>query len=227
MLTQNIYQRVLAIGSECLECGISFNRLKQRLKEEGFDVDNECLNRCLREWFYNSFFHEEAKCNKGEYKIEELDKHLTCNFILKAETCLRILSYEEAEKANQLIEQLTQQTALYQSQVGLLQSQLSLAQTSIENSKEDSKSARKFAIWALVVSALFGVLGIFDGLNYFGLNYKVEDKKYENTVIQLQEQQLLKQDSLIKSINQIHSDIQVHFPQSKNSVRNRVSDKRP
>lgn len=222
MSTQNIYKRVLEIGSECLECGISFNDLKQRLKDEGFDVDNECLNRCLREWFFSSFFHEEAKCIKGEYKIEELDKHLTCNFILKAETCLRILSYEEAENSNRLVEQLTQQTSLYQAQVELLQSQLSLAQTSIENSKKDSKSARSFAIWALIVSALFGLP---DACTYFKIEYKPNETIFQNTSLRLQEQQLSKQDSLLKALNQIHNDIQVYYLQSKELGHKKVSDK--
>lgn len=225
MSTENIYKRVLKIGSECLECGISFNDLKQRLKDEDFDVENECLNRCLREWFFNSFFHEETICSHGNSSIKDLDKHLTCNFILKAETCLRILSYEEADKSNQLVEQLTQQTTLYQSQVQLLQSQLYLAQTSIDNSKEDSKSARKFAIWALVISALFGVFGVFDALNYFGIIYTEADKKFENTSLQLQEQQLIKQDSLLKSLNRIHNDIQVYYPRNKELGRRTVSDK--
>lgn len=225
MLTQNIYKRVLEIGSECLECGISFTDLKQRLKNENFNVDNECLNRCLREWFFNSFFHEETVCSNGNSSIKDLDKHLTCNFILKAETCLRILNYEESEKSNKLIEQLTQQTTLYQSQVQLLQSQLSLSQTSVSNSKEDSKSAQKFAIYALIVSALFGVFGIFDALNYFGVNYLQEDKEHGNKLIQLQERQLLKQDSLLKSLNQIHNDIQAYGLQNKDFVHKKVSDK--
>ncbi|AMA49468.1 hypothetical protein [Flavobacterium covae] len=227
MPTQNIYQRVLEIGSECLECGISFNQLKERLKEEGFETENDCLDRCLREWFFNSFFHEEMVCDHGNMTIHTLKDHYGCNFILKAETCLRILSYEEAEKSNQLVEQLTQQTALYQYQVQMLQSQLSLAQTSIENSEKDSKSARSFAIWALILSAIFGVLGIFDALTYFGINYREEDKKYESTILQSQEQQLLKQDSLLKSINQIHNDIKVYSLQSKVSANKKVYSKRP
>ena len=222
MSTQNIYKRVLEIGSECLECGISFNDLKQQLKDEGFDVDNECLNRCLREWFFSSFFHEETVCNHGYSSIKDLDNHLGCNFVLKAETCLRILSYEEAEKSNKLVEQLTQQTALYQAQVELLQSQLSLAQTSIENSEKDSKSARSFAIWALIVSALFGLP---DACTYFKIEYKPNETTFQNTSLQLQEQQLSQQDSLLKALNQIHNDIQVYYLQNKELGHKKVSDK--
>lgn len=222
MSTQNIYKRVLEIGSEYLECGISFNTLKERLKEEDFDVDNTCLNRCLREWFFSSFFHEETVCNHGNSSIKDLDKHLGCNFILKAETCLRILSYEEAEKSNQLVEQLTQQTRLYQSQVGLLQSQLSLAQTSIDNSKEDSKSARIYAILALVVS---GVFGLFSVLTYFGIEYPKDVPQEQLKLITLQEQQLIKQDSLIKALHQIHNDVQIYSQQHKVFESKKVFDK--
>lgn len=222
MSTQNIYKRVLEIGSECLECGISFNTLKERLKEEDFDVDNTCLNRCLREWFFSSFFHEETVCNHGNSSIKDLNKHLGCNFILKAETCLRILSYEEAEKSNQLVEQLTQQTSLYQSQVQLLQSQLSLAQTSVENSETDSKSARTYAILALVVSALFG---LFSVLTYFGIEYPKDVPQEQLKLITLQEQQLIKQDSLIKALHQIHNDVQTYSQQHKVFESKKVSDK--
>jgi|SRR5690554_6879589 len=215
MSTQNIYKRVLEIGSECLECGISFNDLKKRLKDENFDVENECLNRCLREWFFSSFFHEETVCSKGTSSIKDLDKHQNCNFILKSETCLRILSYEEADRSHQLIEELTQQTSLYQSQVGLLQNQLSLSQTSVINSVKDSKQARTYAISALFVS---GVFGIFTILTYFGIEYPKDVSKEQLKLISLQEQQLLKQDLLLKSINQIHSDIQVYCQQNKDFV---------
>lgn len=55
---EDLYRRVLEIGSECITCGISFNELRHRLIEhENFEFDeNGCLDRCLREWFWNSFF---------------------------------------------------------------------------------------------------------------------------------------------------------------------------
>ena len=94
-----IYKRVLEIGSECITCGISFNDLYQRLQHEGFEFDEGgCLKRCLREWFWCSFFHEEAHCNnKGKIDVRELDNHLGCNFILKAESCMKLLTFKEAE----------------------------------------------------------------------------------------------------------------------------------
>ncbi len=95
-----IYKRVLEIGSECITCGISFNDLYQRLQDEGFEFDEGgCLKRCLREWFWCSFFHEEAHCVNDNTKVDikKLDKHLNCNFILKAESCMKLLTFKEAE----------------------------------------------------------------------------------------------------------------------------------
>ena len=226
MATQNIYKKVLEIGSECIECGISFNDLKKRLKNEGFDIDNECLNRCLREWFFNSFFHEETVCDKGSSSIKELDNHLDCNFILKAETCLRILSYEEAEKSNELVSQLNQQTELYQSQVELLQSQLTLAQSSITESKKESKSARNFAIWALIASAFFGLP---DALTYF--NIKPSEDISEVQMLQkgqlnLLEQQKATQDS-IKSLKSLISKNTSISQQKIKDSTNKVKSKAP
>ena len=95
---ENIYRRVLEIGSECLTCGISFNELKERLTDEGYQFDDGgCLERCLREWFFNSFFHEEMACKHGTYNFNELNKHLTCNFIMKSDSCMKLLTFKEAE----------------------------------------------------------------------------------------------------------------------------------
>lgn len=118
--------------------------------------------------------------------------------------------------------QLLEQTKLYQSQIKLLQTQLDLAQKSIDNSKKDSKSARSFAIWALVVSALFGLP---DACTYFKIEYRPNETTYQDTSLQLQERQLSKQDSLLKSLNQIRNDIQVYGQQSKELGHKKVYGK--
>lgn len=97
---EDIYKRVLEIGSECLTCGISYNGLIQRLKAENFEFDNGgCLERCVREWFWNSFFHEEAHCQHENSKddIKKLDEHLNCNFTMRSDSCMKLLSFKEAE----------------------------------------------------------------------------------------------------------------------------------
>lgn len=94
-----IYKRVLEIGSECITCGISFNQLYHRLKyHENFEFDeNGCLERCLRQWFWHSFFHEEAHCPDVN-DVKEIDNHLDCGFILKAESCMKLLTFKESEQ---------------------------------------------------------------------------------------------------------------------------------
>jgi hypothetical protein len=97
-----IYKRVLEIGSDCITCGISFNELYHKLKyHENFNFDkNGCLERCLREWFWTSFFHEEAHCENKDSKddITKLNKHLDCKFILRAESCMKLLTFKESEQ---------------------------------------------------------------------------------------------------------------------------------
>ncbi len=97
---EDIYKRVLEIGSECLTCGISYNTLIHRLREENFEFDSGgCLERCVREWFWNSFFHEEAHCQHENSKddIKKLDEHLKCNFTMRSDSCMKLLSFREAE----------------------------------------------------------------------------------------------------------------------------------
>lgn len=153
-------------------------------------------------------------------KIKELSNKLVD--VEDIENINKIIYYSEIAISELHNRQLLKQTKLYQSQVSLLQSQLSLAQTSIENSKKDSKSARSFAIWALIVSALFGLP---DACTYFKIEYKPNETTFQNTSLQLQEQQISKQDSLLKALNQIHNDIQVYPQQYKELGHKKVFDK--
>ncbi len=93
-----LYKRVLEIGSENILKGISFNELFHILKyHENFSIEEDsCLERCLREWFWNSFFHEEAHCLKNS-NVNTLDEHLDCSFILNADSCIKLMSFKESE----------------------------------------------------------------------------------------------------------------------------------
>jgi hypothetical protein len=117
-----IYKRVLEIGSECITCGISFNDLFNRLKSEHFEFDeNGCLERCLREWFWNSFFHEEAHCKHKDSQddIKQLNEHLTCKFILRAESCMKLLTFKESEQ-NQSTAEINFATAKKSNNVAII-----------------------------------------------------------------------------------------------------------
>lgn len=144
------YFRVLKIGSECLECGISFNQLKKRLEEEGYSFDG-CLENCLREWFYMSFFHEEAHCKQGGHtNVSELNRHLDCNFVLKAESCMKLLTFIESENNAKAAADNLRST----------QDNLDLARKSLKTSKK-SVDFGKYALFISIVSIGFTVFNFF------------------------------------------------------------------
>lgn len=153
-------------------------------------------------------------------KIKELSNKLAA--IEHIENINKVIYYSQIASSELHNRQLSRQTTLYQSQVQLLQSQLSLVQTSIENSETDSKSARSYAISALVVS---GIFGLFSVLTYFGIEFPKDVPQEQLKLITLQEQQLIKQDSLIKSLHQIHNDVQTYSQQHKVFESKKVSGK--
>lgn len=148
----NLYLKILEIGRDNLEMGLSFNELIDYLKKDGF-ILNECWERTLREWFYTSFFHEEAHCSKygtNPYTdVTSLNEHLGCNFILKGESCMRLLQYYQVKSADK----------------------------SSADAKTQALTARNIAVAALIVSALFGFP---DALTYVGITMT---KTYEQEQI--------------------------------------------
>ena len=65
-INDKLYLRILQLGRENLTEGLKFNKLITTLQQEGYTINN-CTNRSIREWFYNSFFHEEAHCKNGNF----------------------------------------------------------------------------------------------------------------------------------------------------------------
>lgn len=89
---KKLYLDILKIGQNSVNTGLSFNDLKCKLEQKGYDFKNDCIELAAKQWFYDSFHHRGADDN--EYKtIEHLDSHLDCNFILKGESCLKLISY--------------------------------------------------------------------------------------------------------------------------------------
>lgn len=89
---KKLYLDILMIGQNSVNTGLSFNDLKCKLEQKGYDFKNDCIELAVKQWFYDSFHHRGADDN--EYKtIEDLDNHLDCNFILKGESCLKLISY--------------------------------------------------------------------------------------------------------------------------------------
>lgn len=137
-----LYRRVLEIGSECITCGISFNSLYTDLVNENFDLENGCLKRCLREWFWNSFFHEEVHCNSGTYdKLSDLDKHANCKFVLRSESCMKLLTFRDTETNYKSIK-LSNRTAL----IGLLVAILTLCYSLWKDNGDNLEQEKRYQV---------------------------------------------------------------------------------
>ncbi|MBK9378150.1 MAG: hypothetical protein IPM86_07865 [Saprospiraceae bacterium] len=156
-IDDKLYLRILQLGRENLTNGLKFNSLISTLQQEGYTINN-CTNRSIREWFYNSFFHEEAHCQNGNFNnVQELDNHKNCGFVLKADTCMKLLQFEESEKSHKQIEVLTRQTEIYQKQVQLVQLQVSLTQQLSPESKQEATIAKNLAYGSIFISLLCGI----------------------------------------------------------------------
>jgi hypothetical protein len=89
---KRLYLDILKIGQNSVNTGLSFNDLKCKLEQKGYDFKNDCIELAVKQWFYDSFHHRGADDN--QYKtIEDLDNHLDCNYNLKGESCLKLISY--------------------------------------------------------------------------------------------------------------------------------------
>lgn len=157
----DIYYRILQIGSENIEEGVSLNELKLKLKNECLVTDKKNTEH-IEQWFDWSFEHKEfgckcpvrtteneCGCNK-DHHCNQFDHHNICKRYLKKEALIDFSQLEQSHKYNQKIK-------LYKDQIDILQSQLSSAEESSKDAKNESNRAIKWAIGALVISALMGL----------------------------------------------------------------------
>ena len=87
-----LYLTILEIGQEKVHSGLSYNKLKKLLTNKGYDFNNTCIELSVKQWFYDSFHHISSH---GEIKTaHDIDEHAECGFILKGESCLKLLSYK-------------------------------------------------------------------------------------------------------------------------------------
>lgn len=89
---------ILRIGQDKVHEGVSFNELKAELIKRGYDFDNDCIEISVKQWFYDSFHHTGADDNPYN-SVNDLENHLDCSFILKGESCLKLLSYETSRNS--------------------------------------------------------------------------------------------------------------------------------
>jgi hypothetical protein len=84
--------------------GLSYNILKSELEKKGYLIcKNDCLEKAVKQWFIDSFFHYAKDKNDTEGKeikdINSLKEHIDCNFVLKGDACIAYLNYKNAKRS--------------------------------------------------------------------------------------------------------------------------------
>ncbi len=95
-----LYLDILIIGRANVETGLSYTILRKQLEKKGYDFNNEYVDTAVKVWYYDSFHHAEA--SHGNIEFEDLDNHLNCNFVMKGDACLKLLSHKKSELNNKL-----------------------------------------------------------------------------------------------------------------------------
>jgi len=94
-----LYLNILRIGQSRVDTGLSYNELREELINRGYDFKNDCIELAVKQWFYDSFYHRGQEDNPYT-SVVDLEKHLDCSFILKGDSCLRLIEYDKAHKSN-------------------------------------------------------------------------------------------------------------------------------
>jgi hypothetical protein len=94
-----LYLNILRIGQSRVDTGLSYDNLRIELIKQGYDFENDCIELAVKQWFYDSFYHRGKEDNPYNC-VEDLEKHLDCSFILKGDSCLRLIEYDKAHKSN-------------------------------------------------------------------------------------------------------------------------------
>ncbi len=93
----NLYLDILTIGRETVQNGISYNELKQKLGDKGYDFSNDCIELAVKQWFFDSFHHRDEDDNPITC-VHQIEEHLDCSFILKGESCLMLIDHRKAKR---------------------------------------------------------------------------------------------------------------------------------
>jgi hypothetical protein len=92
----NLYLNILEIGQHKVDTGLSYNDLKNELEKLGYDFENDCVELAVKQWFYDSFCHRTIDDNPYT-EFDHLENHLDCNFIMKGDSCLRLIEHKTAK----------------------------------------------------------------------------------------------------------------------------------
>ena len=124
----DIYYRMLQIGSEHTEKGISLDELKKQLQNECL-VSNPQNTEHIEQWFDWAFEHKEygchcprnfkddpCGCNK-DHPCNQFDHNNKCNRFLSKDSIIEFSQLEQSHKLNEQIKLNKQQVDLLQNQL--------------------------------------------------------------------------------------------------------------
>jgi hypothetical protein len=94
----NLYLDIIKIGRDKVGEGLSYNKLKSLLEKKGYDFGNDCIELAVKQWFINSFHHR-GEDNKPITELKDLENHPDCNFILKGESSLLLITHQKSKNA--------------------------------------------------------------------------------------------------------------------------------
>jgi len=92
----NLYIDVLKIGRKTAKDGLSYNTLKEELIKKNYDFSCDCIELAIKQWFYDNFHHKGS--DKKLVSFDDFENHLTCNFIMKGDACLKLIDYENSKR---------------------------------------------------------------------------------------------------------------------------------
>jgi len=96
----HLYLNILKIGQDKAESGLSYDELKTELTSQGYDFENDCIELAVKQWYFDSFYH--AACYEKYESWEDLDNHTGCHCIMKGQSCLTLLDYENSKRSNNI-----------------------------------------------------------------------------------------------------------------------------
>lgn len=90
-----LYAKILRIGQTFIDTGVSYNKVKTLLENEGYVFENSCIEIAVKLWFFDSFHHKGEDGKQVEF--EDLDNHLDCNFILKGDAGFKLADHDTSK----------------------------------------------------------------------------------------------------------------------------------
>lgn len=199
---EELYLKILEIGSECIPCGTNLNKIKTKLLSQGFISDKDS-DTTLKIIFQNSFSHDETNKYYGKY-CEAPEPEFECHPTNRVEYEKLKKAHDEFDHENNCTWFLTPET---------LMNLLHLRES--ENNRKTSSNAKIISFVALAISA-FSLLS--DWYNKDDSNQLLNSK--QGLILQEQVSNISLQSNLQSAtLEKLYSDLKPTF-EDKTNLKN-------